>query len=190
MVDVKNSPMHLTDSDILIMFRNPASRETGFQKLVETTQEKLFHLIFRMVGHTADTADVMQDVYLKAYLHLDQFAGKSSLYTWLYRIAVNECLDFLERRDRRTALRVLPDPDKEISPTQEAIWHDLLQAAMDQLPTRQRLVFALRYCEQMSYADMERMLDTSQGALKASFHHAVSKLKLYFQEMDNAKPNG
>ncbi len=136
-----------------------------------------------MVLHHEDANDVLQDCYLKIYLAIRDFKGNSSLRTWLYRIAMNESLSFLERKNRRERHSLEPgqlsdklssDPFFDGEAAQR-----LLQEAVARLPDKQRAVFTLRYFEEMGYAEMSDILDTSEGALKASFHHAVRKVSAY-----------
>ena len=156
--------------------------------LMARYQERLYGLVYRMTGSPADTDDVLQEVLVKVYLKIDQFHEKSSLYTWLYRIAVNESLTFLKKKkrrmshsieeelgDRHTALQADRDPDSDVI-------RQVLREAIAGLPDKQRIVFNLRYYEEMAYEEMSQLLDTSVGALKASYHHAVKKIERHVQQ--------
>ena len=135
-----------------------------------------------LVDHD-DTNDVLQNMFIKVWKGLENFREDSQLFTWLYRIATNECLTFLEQRKKRTSVG-LDDDESGLSNTIKADegfdankleWK--LQLAIQKLPEKQRLVFNLRYYDEMPYEEMSRVLDTSEGALKASYHHAAKKIE-------------
>lgn len=173
-----------TDDDLLTLLRDPLQQEAGFRKLMSTYQERLYHMVYRMTTSQADTEDILQEIFLKVFLKLPGFSGRSSLYTWVYRIAVNETLNLLERRQREQKRRSEPvatSPDRSPGPSADQVQQLLLQA-LATLPPRQRLVFDLRYHEELDYREMSRLLDTSEGALKASYHHAVQKIRLCLQK--------
>jgi RNA polymerase sigma-70 factor (ECF subfamily) len=130
-----------------------------------------------------DANDVLQNTFIRVWKSLENFREDSQLYTWLYRIATNECLSFLEQKKRKAALSMDEEEnsltgsiqaDKDFDPA-KIEWK--LQLAMQQLPEKQRLVFSLRYYDEMPYSEMSKVLDTSEGALKASYHHAVKKIE-------------
>ncbi|NBC07515.1 MAG: sigma-70 family RNA polymerase sigma factor [Bacteroidetes bacterium] len=172
-----------TDDQILALVQSADTKERGFRLLVSTYQQPLYTLIRRMVRTHEDADDVLQECLIKAYRGIGRFEGKSKLYTWLYRIATNEALTFLKKRQRR-AEDALEDEGQagvyylRAEPPLDG--NDLqrkLERAMTQLPDKQRLVFNLRYFEEMSYKEMGVLLQTSVGALKASYHHAVKKVE-------------
>lgn len=174
---------HPDDLTILSLFRMPETREKAFSMLIRQYQEKLYWHIRRMVVEHEDANDVLQNVCIKVWKGLDQFREDSQLYTWLYKIATNECLTFLQQKKKRNALSLdgygadLTDSikaDKHFD-AQKAEWK--LQLAMQQLPEKQRIVFSLRYYDEMPYEKMSKVLETSEGALKASYHHAVKKIE-------------
>ena len=130
-----------------------------------------------------DANDVLQNVFIKVWNGLENFREDSQLYTWLYRIATNESLTFIEQQKRKSAISIDNEEnpvalklraEKDFDPA-KAEWK--LQMAMQELPEKQRLVFNLRYFDEMPYEEMSRVLDTSEGALKASYHHAVKKIE-------------
>lgn len=176
---------HLTDKELLLQFKEPSSKEKGFTAIIKKYQEKLYWHIRRMVVQHEDANDVLQNMFIKVWNGLDNFREDSQLYTWLYRIATNECLTFLEQQKKRSAIS-LSDDDNVLSNKLKADgnfdankieWK--LQLAMQQLPEKQRVVFNLRYYDEMPYEEMSRILETSEGALKASYHHAVKKIENY-----------
>jgi RNA polymerase sigma-70 factor (ECF subfamily) len=179
--------MHSDDKELLFQFRVPATKERAFNAIVKKYQEKLYWHIRRMVVGHEDANDVLQNVFIKVWNALEQFREDSQLYTWLYRIATNECLTFLEQQKKRAAVSI-EDLDAVISDKIKAEqgfdanqleWR--LQLAIQQLPEKQRLVFNLRYYDEMPYEEMSRILETSEGALKASYHHAARKIEEFIK---------
>lgn len=174
-----------TDSELLAQFRSPATKEKAYTSIIRKYQEKLYWHIRRMVVEHDDANDVLQNVLIRVWNGLENFREDSQLFTWLYRIATNECLTFLEQQKKRTSVS-LSDVESGLSNKimadkhfdgQKAEWK--LQLAIQQLPEKQRVVFSLRYYEEMPYEEMSRVLETSEGALKASYHHAVKKIEDY-----------
>ena len=177
--------MHPDDIELLNKFRQPEQKERAFTEIIKKYQEKLYWHIRRMVIDHEDTNDILQNMFIKVWKGLENFREDSQLYTWLYRIATNECLTFLEQRKRRAyislgdeenglANRIKADEGFDINKLE---WK--LQVAIQELPEKQRLVFNLRYYDEMPYEEMSKVLDTSQGALKASYHHAARKIEDY-----------
>jgi RNA polymerase sigma-70 factor (ECF subfamily) len=173
------------DNELLYQFKNSANKELAFTAIVKKYQEKLYWHIRRMVIDHDDTNDVLQNMFVKVWKGLANFREDSQLYTWMYRIATNECLSFLEQKKRKGAER-FDDVESSLSNTIKADsnfdankleWK--LQLAIQQLPERQRLVFNLRYYDEMPYEEMSRILETSEGALKASYHHAAKKIEAF-----------
>ncbi len=177
------------EGNIVRLLRNEKTRSLAFTQVVEEYKEKLYWQIRRMVLSHDDADDVLQNTFIKAWMGLDSFRGEAKLSTWLYRIASNETINFLERRkktitsiddaDNGVALQLEGDPYFDGDETQRQ-----LQEAIATLPVRQRQVFNLKYFEEMKYEDMSEMLSTSVGALKASYHHAVKKIAEYFDTVD------
>jgi RNA polymerase sigma factor (sigma-70 family) len=176
-----------TDTVLLSQFREPATRERAFGAIIKKYQERLYWHIRRMVVVHDDADDVLQNVFIRMWKGLENFREDSQLYTWLYRIATNESLTFLEQQKKRSSVsidslenglenRIRAD---EHFDTNKLEWK--LQLAMQQLPEKQRLVFNLRYYDEMPYEEMSRVLETSEGALKASYHHAVKKIEDYIK---------
>ena len=174
----------LNDEDILVLLRNNRTLERGFRQLVYQNQERLYRHIRRFVDSHADADDVLQNTFLKAYRNIGTFKGMSTLYTWLYRIATNEALSLIRTKKKRvvhiTATGDSPDVYAEPFFDSEEV-QLRLREAIALLPDKQRTVFTLRYFEEMSYDEMSRQLDTSQGALKASYHHAAKKVESHLR---------
>jgi RNA polymerase sigma factor (sigma-70 family) len=168
---------------LLLLFKDQASKEKAFTQIIKKYQEKLYWHIRRMVVEHEDANDVLQNMFIKVWKGLDNFREDSQLFTWLYRIATNECLTFIEQSKRRTSVSISNEEtglsnrlkaDKDFD-ANKIEWK--LQLAMQQLPDKQRTVFNLRYYDEMPYEEMSRVLETSEGALKASYHHAVKKIE-------------
>ena len=176
-----------TDNELLIQFRDPVTREKAFTAILKKYQEKLYWHVRRMVIGHDDANDVLQNVFIRVWNGLENFREDSQLYTWLYRIATNETLTFLEQKKKRSSVS-LSDVESGLSNKIKADqnfdankleWK--LQLAIQHLPEKQRIVFNLRYYDNMPYEEMSRVLETSQGALKASYHHAVKKVEAFLK---------
>lgn len=177
------------DSEILDLLRDTETRKVGFELLVRTYSKPLYYKIRRIVLYHDDANDVLQNALIKVWNNLPSFRGQSSLATWIYRIAINESLDFIRKQKQTDAChydelgavanRLLAD---EFFDGDEA--QALLQEAITKLPPVQRTVFNLRYYEEMPYAEISKALSTSEGALKASYHLAVKKIVEYLRSHD------
>ncbi len=172
----------MDDKDLLILFRD-GRREYAFGLIVKKYSERIYWHIRKMVICHEDANDLTQNTLLKAWNALPEFREESRLYTWLYRIATNEVLTFLKRKKLRNFIS-LNEISKQLENALEAdSWFNgdkaqkALHKAILKLPEKQRLVFNLRYFEEMKYEDMSEILNTSVGALKASYHHAHSKIE-------------
>lgn len=171
------------DEEVLRLIQHSKTRDKGFQLLVKTYQQRIYGLIRKMVVIHEDADDVMQNTFIKAFKNIEKFSGKSSLFTWLYRIAVNESLNFLEKKKRRY---FFPLEDHEAAmesyiDSSPLVDGDKIQRALHKailtLPEKQRLIFNLRYFEELPYEEISKITDTSVGALKASYHHAAKKIE-------------
>lgn len=180
----------ISDEELLLILQQPKGLERGFRLLMDKYQERVYWQIRRLVVEHEDANDVVQNCFIKVYRSISRFEGKSKLYTWLYRIATNEAITFLKQKKRKATSSI---DDEELSLAQrleadtyfdgdKAQVH--LQEALNELPEKQRAVFNLRYFEEMSYKDIAEVLDTSVGALKASYHHAVKKIEHYFRSVE------
>ena len=180
--------MQSDDLVLLQQFREPATKEQGFTGIIKKYQEKLYWHIRRMVVDHEDANDVLQNLFIKVWKGLENFREDSRLYTWLYRIATNECLSFIEQQKRKASIsmdevvEVLSNKVKADSNFDANKLEWKLQLAIQQLPEKQRVVFNLRYYDEMPYEEMSRILDTSEGALKASYHHAAKKIEAFILE--------
>jgi RNA polymerase sigma-70 factor (ECF subfamily) len=169
------------DSDITKLLKTDINR--GFKLVVERYSSKLYWHIRRLVILHEDADDALQNTFINAWKNISEFRNESALYTWLYAIATNESLMLINKR-KRNATVSLDDIGLFFTSSMEgSTWFDgdeaqvKLQNAILQLPDKQRVVFNLKYFEEMKYEDMSKILKTSEGALKASYHHAVKKIE-------------
>ena len=171
------------DQLLISRLQDESTKQSAFSELVNTFQERLYWHIRKIVLNHDDTDDILQNTFLKAWKGIENFRADSGLFTWLYRIATNESLTFLEQKKRKSM--------SGLSEINEYLMENLetdpffdgdevqlkLQKAIASLPDKQRLVFNMRYYDDMKYQDMAKILDTSEGALKASYHHAAKKIE-------------
>lgn len=181
-----NDTMQLpTDEDILIeQLRDTHTRRETFSALVKAYSAPLYRHIRRMVTNHDDTDDILQNTFIKAWMGIDGFLGNAKVLTWLYRIATNETLTFINRNHHVVAVEDIETYATQLE-ADESFDGDKLQArlhaAIQTLPPKQRLVFNMRYYEEMKYEEMSSILGTSTGALKTSYHLAVKKISNYFE---------
>ena len=174
---------------IIAQLRDENLRAAAFSAIVKEHSESIYWHIRRMVLTHDDTDDLVQNTFIKAWMNIDSFQGKSKVSTWLYRIAINETLTFLNRN--KGTLVSLDSPEGAIADQLESDTYfsgskadAMLQEAIARLPEKQRLVFNLKYYDEMKYEEMSQLLDTSVGALKASYHIAVKKIEEYLSQTD------
>ena len=177
------------EQEIMNQLKDPKTRRKAFEQLVNRYSEQLYWQVRRIVLLHEDADDVLQNVFLKAWSKLDSFHQESKISTWLYRIALNESLDFMRRKkaqmvsmddDAATVGSMLLADDYFNGTEVEA----MLQEAVAQLPDVQRTVFNMRYFDDMKYSEISEILQTSEGSLKASYHIAVKKISEFFRRRD------
>ena len=172
---------------LLARLQEPSTRNDAFAEVVRTHSRQLYMQIRRLVTWHDDANDVLQNTFIKAWQALDSFRGESQISTWLYRIAMNESLTFLQKRNLEQSLT---DNDAATYDLASDPYFDgdraeqLLQESIDLLPEKQKLVFCMKYFDGQKYETMSEILGTSVGALKASYHIAVKKIESYFEEAD------
>ncbi|MFN8309813.1 MAG: sigma-70 family RNA polymerase sigma factor [Chitinophagales bacterium] len=187
----------MTDSEILDLFHSPTGREKAFKLLVEKYQQKVYWHIRRIVLEHEHANDVMQNTFVKVWKGLENFRAESQLFIWMYRIATNEALNFLNTHKKHQHISFDgPEDDDETSyspsnyikaETENIDSEKLLsrlKAAIESLPEKQRIVFNLRYYDEMPYEQMSEVLNTSVGALKASYFHAAQKIEKFLLAAD------
>ncbi len=176
---------HYSDEQLLELFHNSDNPNYAFNLLIKKYQEKVYWHVRRLVIDHEDTNDIVQDVFVKAWKGLDRFRAESGLFTWLYRIATNEALTFLKNKKRRFFLPWQDVENTLIQKMESDVYFNgdeiqkKLQKAILSLPEKQRIVFNMRYYDELKYEEISQILDTSEGALKASYHHAAKKVEDY-----------
>jgi RNA polymerase sigma factor (sigma-70 family) len=180
---------NLDDQSLLVAFRNEATKEKAFSELIKRYQERLYWHVRRMVINHDDANDILQNVFIKVWKSLADFREEANFYTWLYRIGTNETLTYLEQQKRRSSVSISDDEDgggisnrlksEQGYDANKIEWK--LQQGIQSLPEKQRVVFNLRYYDEMPYEKMSEILGTSEGALKASYHHAVKKIEAFLK---------
>lgn len=176
------------EQDVLSLLQNPETQRQGFEQIVRQYSEQLYWQIRRLVFSHDDANDLLQNTFVKAWINIDYFRAEAKLSTWLYRIALNECLSFLNRQRAQSTVS-LDDPESAMVERLESDPYFsgdrlqlVLQKALLSLPEKQRMVFNLKYYQEMKYEEMSEIFGTSVGALKASYHHAVKKIEKFLEE--------
>lgn len=181
---------NLDDRELIADLKQDNRKEFAFQILVKKYQERLYWHIRKIVLYHEDADDVLQNTFIKVWKSIANFREESSLFTWLYRIATNESITFLNEKKRKKLLPLTEESQFIIDNLVSDPYFDgdeiqlQLQKAILKLPEKQRIVFNLKYFEEMKYEEMAEILDTSVGALKASYHHAVKKVEEYLKPKD------
>jgi RNA polymerase sigma-70 factor (ECF subfamily) len=180
------SPTMINRSDADIVDSVKAGDRTAFNQLVRTYQERIYWVALRMVRDHDDALDITQEVFIRAFEKIDSFRGDAQVYTWFYRIAVNLSLNH-KRKSRLRSFFSLSDreemiedgartPDESMEQCEN---RQLIERAVETLPEKQRAVFVLRYFQELPYEEISAILNTTQGGLKANYHHAVRKIERY-----------
>ncbi|WCT13920.1 RNA polymerase sigma factor [Mucilaginibacter jinjuensis] len=182
--------VQVEDAEILSKFQDVKTRNEAFNLLLKKYQQKIYWHVRRMVIDHDDADDLVQDVFIKVWKNLEGFRSDAQLYTWMYRIATNECITFLNKKKQKNNIS-LDEVSYELADTlASSSYFDgdkaqmKLQQALLTLPDKQRLVFNMKYYDDMKYEEMSEVLGTSVGALKASFHLAVKKIESFLLSHD------
>jgi len=181
--DLKATETFLEDQELIEKLAGEETRNFAFNQLVRKYQQRVYWHVRKMLFDHDDTDDVVQEVFIKVWKNLDRFRQDSSLYTWIYRIATNECLNFIKKKKRASLFSLTDYQDILVSKLDMSATMDgdkiemKLQKALLTLPDKQRLVFNMKYFDDMKYEDMAEITGTSVGSLKASYHHAVKKIE-------------
>lgn len=175
------------EKDFIRELLNPKTQNAAFQKLLRDYQRPLYNQIRNIVLNHDDTDDVLQNTFVKVFQHLKNFKGDSKLFSWMYRIATNEAITFINQKSRRNGTTSEAMQTRIVENLKADDYFDgseiqiKLQKAIVLLPQKQQLVFKMRYYDEIKYEDMSEILGTSVGALKASYHHAVKKIEDYMK---------
>ena len=177
----------MEDKELLLKLKNPETSNYGFNLLVRKYQQKIYWHIRKMVIDHDDTDDLVQEVFVKVWNNLDKFREDAQLYTWIYRIATNECLNFLRKKKNKFFIPI-HDVQSELTHKLESSPHIdgdeiqlKLQKALLTLPNKQRLVFNMKYFDEMKYEEISEITETTVGSLKANYHHAVKKIEQFLK---------
>ncbi len=180
----------VSDTEILAKFQDERTRNEAFNLLLKKYQQKIYWHVRRMVIDHDDADDLVQDIFIKVWKNLPGFRNDAQLYTWMYRIATNECITFLNKKKQKNNIP-LDDVSYELAESladSTYLSGDKVQLKLQQalltLPDKQRLVFNMKYYDDLKYEEMSEILGTSVGALKASFHLAVKKIEAYLTSHD------
>jgi len=174
-----------TETQLVADLKSESTRHVAFNDLVSQYKERLYWHIRHLVKSHDDTDDVLQNTFIKIYRNIDNFKGDSKLFSWMYRIATNEALTFINKRAKQMQITNEEVQDLAIANLQADVYFEgediqlKLQRAIARLPEKQQLVFNMKYFQELKYKDMSEILETSEGALKASYHIAVKKVEDY-----------
>jgi RNA polymerase sigma-70 factor, ECF subfamily len=178
----------LTDQEILTALKNSETRDKGFTILMDKYKERIYWYIRRLVVLHEDAEDVLQETFINAYRYAASFNGQSKIYTWLYKIATNECIA-LFRRNKKSTVQLVEISSKLVNELQDSSIGNVESALKDfhaailQLPEKQRIVFNLRYFDDLSYEEMEEIVGSSAGTLKTNYHYATEKIRTYLNKL-------
>ena len=177
----------IDEEELIIALKSPNESEKAFRVLVDQYKERLYWYIRKIVLNHEDTDDILQNTFIKIYKNIHKFEGKSKLYTWIYRIATNESITFLNKNAKMKNITIGEVKNKLIENLESDIYFEgnqiqiLFQKAINTLPQKQQLVFNMKYFEDHTYEDLSEILETSVGGLKSSYHIAVKKITAYIK---------
>jgi RNA polymerase sigma-70 factor (ECF subfamily) len=182
----------LTDETVLIeQLINVQTREKAFRELISLYKERLYWHVRKIVISHDDTDDVLQNTFIKIYKNIGKFKQESKLFSWMYRIATNEAITFINKRNKERNINISEVQEQIVSTLESDIYfsgeeiQEILQKAIASLPQKQQLVFNMKYFDNMKYTQISEILGTSVGALKASYFHAVKKIESYIKKQLN-----
>lgn len=177
----------IAEETLIDQLKNPETREKAFAVLLNTYKERLYWHIRRIVLNHDDADDVLQNTFIKVYRNIEGFKGDSKLYSWMYRIATNESLTFIKQRSKKSGITDEELKNRMVENLEADIYFEgseiqmKLQQALATLPDKQKLVFNMKYYQEMKYEEISQVLETSVGALKTSYHLAVKKIEAYIK---------
>lgn len=179
--------MH-NEQELISRLQSPQHKDQAFRELLKLYQERLYWHIRKMVYHHDDADDVLQNTFVKIFRHIDSFKGDSKIYSWMYRIATNEAISFLNQKAKMQNITLEEVKEQALNNLTEDIYFEgdqlqlELQKAIATLPHKQQLVFNMKYFDDLTYEELSEILGTSIGALKASYHLAVKKITAYLSK--------
>lgn len=178
------------ETDFIQQLKTPTTKETAFKELLSLYKERLYWHIRHIVKSHDDADDVLQNTFIKVYKNIHSFKGDSKLYSWMYRIATNESITLINKNKNRLNLATEEIHDHMINSLKADVYFEgddiqlKLQQAIARLPEKQQLVFNMKYFQDIKYRDMSEILETSEGALKASYHIAVKKIEAFLGDKE------
>ncbi|MCK5209720.1 MAG: sigma-70 family RNA polymerase sigma factor [Cyclobacteriaceae bacterium] len=178
----------MDDKELLLKLRDPETMNYGFNLLVRKYQQKIYWHVRKMVIDHDDADDLVQEVFVKVWKHIENFRQDAQLYTWIYRIATNECLNFLRKKKNKFFLPIHDVQNELAEKLDSSQYIDgdeiqlKLQKALLKLPDKQRLVFNMKYFDEMKYEEISEITGTTVGSLKANYHHAVKKIEAFLKQ--------
>lgn len=179
--------MLVDETTLVEQLQDKHSKEKAFRVLISQYKERLYWHIRKMVINHDDADDVLQNTFIKVFKGIDSFNQQSKLFSWMYRIATNEAITFLNKKAKERSIDISDYQQELVTKISDDNWFDgdeiqlILQKAIAQLPQKQQLVFNMKYFDDLKYDEMSEILGTSVGALKASYFHAVNKIKDYIE---------
>lgn len=183
--------MIVDEITFITQLQDAKTKEIAFKELVSTYKERLYWHIRKIVISHDDADDVLQNTFIKIFRNIDNFKQESKLFSWMYRIATNEAISFINKRARESNLDISEFHQELTSNIESDHWFSgddvqgILQKAIATLPTKQQLVFNMKYFDELKYKEIAEILETSEGALKASYFHAVKKIETYIKSNYN-----
>ncbi len=177
----------IDEKELVIALKSKNESERAFRVLVNLYKERLYWHIRKIVLNHEDTDDILQNTFIKIYKNIHKFEEKSKLYTWMYRIATNESITFLNKKAKKKNITIEEVKDQLIENLESDIYFEgnqiqiLFQKAINTLPQKQQLVFNMKYFEDHTYENLSEILETSVGGLKSSYHIAVKKITAYIK---------
>ncbi len=178
----------IEDTVLVAQLKDAKTQERAFRNLMSQYKERLYWHIRRMVLSHDDADDVLQNTFIKVFRNIEKFNEQSKLYSWMYRIATNEAITFINKEAKKQNISITDVQHKMVGTLNNDIHYSgneiqlLLQKAIMSLPQKQQLVFNMKYYDEMKYQDISEVLGTSVGALKASYFHAVKKIEIFVKE--------
>ena len=178
----------IVEETLVHQLKQADTQAKAFEVLINTYKERLYWHVRRIVLNHDDADDVLQNTFIKVYRNIDGFKGDSKLYSWMYRIATNEALSFLKKKSNKLGVNSVELQERMANNLQADVYFEgdqiqlKLQKAIATLPEKQKLVFNMKYFDELKYEEISEILETSVGALKASYHLAVKKLETYLKE--------
>ena len=176
------------EKEVIALLQDPIRQREAFERIVKEYSEQLYWQIRRMVFTHDDANDILQNTFIKAWLNIDYFRGEAKMSTWLYRIAFNECIVFINKQRAISHLSTDDLNNEWIHKLEGDVYFDgdeiqkIFLQAVQELPEKQRIVFNLKYFKEMKYEEISEIIGTSVGALKASYHHAIKKIEAFLEK--------